>query len=41
MIATQMASDPTTTTWMAFYVYDDSASAELAEHTVSVHELVF
>lgn len=38
-VATQIANDPTTTTWMAFYTYDDSANAELAECSVSVHEL--
>lgn len=39
MVATQMANDPTTTAWMAFYEFDDGASAELAEYAVSVHEL--
>jgi hypothetical protein len=39
MVGTQIANDPATMTWMAFYAYDEGANAELAEHAVSVHEL--
>jgi len=39
MVGTQIANDPATMTWMAFYAYEEGASAELAEYDVSVHEL--
>jgi hypothetical protein len=30
MVGTQIANDPATMTWMAFYAYEDGANAELA-----------
>jgi hypothetical protein len=39
VVGTEIAKEPKTRTWTAFYVYDEEANAELAEVEVSVAEV--
>jgi hypothetical protein len=39
MVGTYVNNDPKTAMWTTFYVYDKDAQAELADQSLSVHEL--
>jgi hypothetical protein len=39
LVGTEVGNDPRTRTWTAFYVVDEDANPELAEHALSVDEV--